>query len=135
VSAGLIPGCILHCRDFQFHDGATANKYLVIVGAKTGSNFLVVLATSQQHHRGFVAGCHHEDGYYHVPGGSKDWFPKDTWLLLAEPYEITAAEMLKQTMQDKKITIEGHLSTNIAEKLRQCVRDCPDVSPLQIALL
>jgi len=52
-NAGITPGCILHCKDYKFDDGGTANKYFVVVGAKSGCNYLAVMATSKPHWRGF----------------------------------------------------------------------------------
>jgi hypothetical protein len=78
-------GCILHWKGFTFPDGATANKYLVIVGAQPGKDYLAVVATSRQRRRSNQPGGNAEDGYYHIPGGGKDWFPEDTWLLFEAP--------------------------------------------------
>ncbi len=134
MSAGtLSPGCVVHWKDYKFSDGATADKYLVIVGCKTGSNYLAVIGTSKPHKKGFVAGCHHAEGYYHCPAGLA-WFPKDTWLLLADPIEIVPAEFLKLGFGGV-VTISGQIKTDIANAIRNCVRDCQDVSDLHRALL
>ena len=53
---GIIPGCILHHKNYKFEDGETANKYFVVVGAKPGCNFLSFMATSQKHWREFKVG-------------------------------------------------------------------------------
>ena len=91
----IVPGCILHWEGFQFPDGGEANKYLVIVGVKSGRNYLAVIGTSKRHRRTFIPGAHPADGYFHIPGGGKDWFPSDTWLLVARPREISPAEFLE----------------------------------------
>jgi hypothetical protein len=88
----VVPGCIFHWKEYVFADGAKANKYFIIVGAKKDCNFLTVIATSQPKHRKYEPGCNHKQGYYHIPGGRKDWFPLDTWLLLAEPVEVVPEE-------------------------------------------
>ena len=135
MTTGIIPGCILHWKNHKFDDGGVADKYFVILGAKAGSNYLAVIATSRQHHMEFKPGCHHEAGYYHIPGGAKDWFPKDTWLLLFRPIELSAQELLKLAMVEKQITTEGHLRPAIANAIRECLKLCLDVSPAQKALL
>lgn len=136
MTTGLIsPGCVIHWKDYVFDNGQTANKYLVIVGAKQGCNYLAVVATSQPRKRKFEPGCHATEGYYHIGGGGKDHFPKDTWLLVAEAVELTPAELVKRAMVEKTISIVGQLRGEIANALRNCLKRCPDVSPAQIALL
>lgn len=134
-SATISPGCIFHWEEYQFDDGEKANKYFVILGAKQGSNYLAVIATSKQRKRKFEAGCHAKDGYYHIPGGGKDWFPKDTWLLLAPPVEITAADFLRLSLVEKKVELKGNLRTDTANAIKNCLRQCQDVSEEQIGLL
>lgn len=130
----IVPGCILLWRDFRFQDGDSADKLIVILGAKAGCNYLAVVATSKKHHRTFAPGCHAQDGYYHIPGGGKDSFPKDTWLLLAVPYELKPAEVAR-LHTNGKICVVDNLREQMANAIRDCLRQCQDVTPLQIALL
>jgi hypothetical protein len=44
-------GCVFHWEEYEFEDGEKANKYLVFVGTKVGSNYLAVIATSKPHRR------------------------------------------------------------------------------------
>jgi hypothetical protein len=74
------------------------------------------------------------DSLNHSPTGGKDWFPKDTWLLVAEPQELSPAKFLKSVI-DKVITLEGQLRVSVSNALRECVRACPDVSDAQKDLL
>jgi len=135
VTGEIVPGCIFHWKEFQFADGDSADKFIVMLGTKSGCNYLAVVATSKKHHRTFTPGCHADDGYYHIPGGRKDWFPKDTWLLLAAPYELDPTEMMRLAVQEKKITVAGQLREQVANAIRNCLKLCPDVSPAQLALL
>jgi hypothetical protein len=127
-------GCILHWKGFIFADGGTADKYLVIVGAHPGMNYLAIVATSKQKKRSNEPGGNPQGGYYHIPGGGKDWFPKDTWLLFEEPREISAAEMVKEGLQGN-IEVKGRLRHDIANAICNCMRKCEDVSELHIGLL
>ena len=130
----IVAGCIFHWQEYEFSDGQKADKYFVILGAKQGRNYLAVIATSQPHKRKFVAGCNEKEGYYHIPGGKKEWFPKDTWLLLAEPKEVSPAEFLKLALS-KAITLSGNLREEIANAIRNCIKKCQDISQAQIDLL
>jgi hypothetical protein len=127
----VVPGCIFHWKEYVFADGAKANKYFIIVGAKKDCNFLTVIATSQPKHRKYEPGCNHKQGYYHIPGGRKDWFPLDTWLLLAEPVEVVPEEFLA----DQNIKYQGSLRAEIGNAIRNCLKRCDDVSEAHVALL
>jgi hypothetical protein len=127
------PGCVFHWKDYKFDDGETANKYLVFVGAKSGCNYLAVVATSRPHKRSFTAGCHADAGYYHIPGG-KEGFKKDTWLLIAEPQEMTPAKFLSSGLK-KEIELECQLRGDIANAICNCMKRCPDVSAAHVELL
>lgn len=132
-SLTVAPGCVFHWEGFRFEDGEQADKYLVFVGAKTGSNYLAVIATSQPKKRDFKPGCNAAQGYYHIPGG-KDGFKKDTWLLLAPPREISPAEFLKFAMK-REIKLVVQLRHDIANAICNCMRQCEDVSEYHRSLL
>ncbi len=127
-------GCVFHWEEYEFADGAKADKYFVVLGAKAGSNLLAVIATSQPHKRSFNPGCHHEHGYFHISGGKGDFFPKDTWLLLAPPVESSLAEFLQRALA-KQITLKGELRRDLANAIRNCLKRCLDVSEEQLKLL
>lgn len=136
MNAGAIgPGCVLHWKDFKFHDGDTADKFLVILGCKTGCNYLAVLGTSKKHRKTFTPGCNAKDEYYFIPGGGKDFFPLDTWLLLSEPYELVPAEILQKAMTDKSVEVAGTLRAEMANAIRNCLKQCEDVSAHHLSLL
>lgn len=127
-------GSILHWKGFTFADGETANKYLVIVGAQPNKNYLAIVATSRQRRRSTQPGGNPEGGYYHIPGGGKDWFPLDTWLLFEEPREISAAELIKEGLL-KNIEVTGCLRGEVANAICNCMRRCDDVSEYHRGLL
>jgi hypothetical protein len=127
-------GVILHWKGFKFADGTERNKYFVVVGAQAGQNFLAVITTSVPKDKSFQAGGHPEDGYYHIPGGGRDWFKKDTWLLFEEALELSAAALVKERIAGN-ITVEGHLRYDIANAICNCMRRCDDVSEHHKSLL
>ena len=127
-------GCILHWKKFTFSDGAQADKYFVIVGAQPNKNFLAIIATSKQKKRRAEPGGNPDGGYYHIPGGGKDWFKKDTWLLFEEPVELSAPELVKAGIE-KTITVEGQLRHDIANAICNCMKRCEDVSEHHVGLL
>jgi len=130
----LKPGCIFHWKNHKFEDGETADKYFVILGAKKDCNLLAVIATSKQRGKKFEPGCHAKDGYYHIPGGGKDWFPKDTWVLLGRPQELSLAKFLGLGLE-KVVNLSGNLRDDIANAMRNCFKASPDASDQLISLL
>lgn len=128
------PGCILHWEGFKFPDGGKADKFFVIVGAQPGKNYLAVIATSKQKWRDNTPGGNPDGGYYHIPGGGKDWFPADTWLLFEAPQEISAQELLTRKFKNE-IAIKGKLRPDIANAICNCMRQCQDVSEYHKGLL
>jgi hypothetical protein len=127
-------GTILHWKGFTFADGATADKFLVIVGSQPEKNYLAVIATSKQKKKTTQPGGNPQGGYYHIPGGGKDWFPLDTWLLFEEPREISSAELVKEGMA-KSIEVKGCLRGEVANAICNTMRKCDDVSEYHRGLL
>mgnify|MGYP005815738393 CR=1 FL=1 len=135
AGARIEPGCVLHWAGFKFEDGSTANKYFVIVGSQPGKNYLAVIATSQMKHgRKAVPGGNADGGWYHIPGGGKDFFPKDTWLLFDTPIELSAADLLARKLKGE-IETKGNLRGDIANAICNCMKKCDDVSDYHKSLL
>ncbi len=134
MTAAFDVGAVLHWKDFTFEDGTTKNKYFVVLGAKPASDCLMAIATSQPKRRSYQPGCHANEGYFHIPGGSKDYFPKDTWLLLMEFQILRLAEVVSAGVQ-KVLTVEGTLRQQLANEIRNCLRRIDDVSQAQLDLL
>src|ERR1700732_3828156 len=128
------PGTILHWEGFRFPDGGEANKFFVVVGAQPGQNYLAIIATSQQKQRDFQPGGNPERGYYHVPGGKKDWFVKDTWLLFERPVELSASDF-QVALTQGSITVKGNLRGDIANAICNNMKKCDDVSEYHKGLL
>jgi hypothetical protein len=127
-------GCVVHWTNFQFEDGSERNKFFVVLSCKPGCNWLFVIATSKQKRRAYNAGCSHEDGYYHIPGGSRDFFTKDTWLLLMKCLEVNPMEARK-LLAINRLKVAGSLREQVANEIRNCLKRCDDASANHIALL
>ena len=130
----ICPGCILHWAGFKFEDGSEVDKYFVIVGAQPNKNFLAIITTSQRKKKDNTPGGNPEGGYYHIPGGGKDWFKKDTWLLFERPVEISATELLARKFKNE-IELKGKLRGDIANRICNCMKQCQDVSEYHKVLL
>ena len=127
-------GAVLHWKGFEFSDGTTKDKYFVVLGAKPGRDCLVVIATSQPRRRSYTPGCHAGEGYYHIPGGKKDFFRKDTWLLLMECRVLQLATVISLG-RDGTLRTATQLREQVANEIRNCLKQIDDVSPAQLDLL
>jgi hypothetical protein len=134
MSTQVKPGEVLHWKGFRFENGASANKFFVVLGAKPGHNWLFVMATSQRKRRQYQPGCHERDGYFHIPNGGRDFFTKDTWLLLMRCFEIDPKEA-EQGFANGDLRKRGVLRPALIDAIRECARKCEDVSAAQLALL
>ncbi len=128
------PGCILHWEGFKFEDGGEANKFLVMVGVHPDRNYAAIIATSKRHNKIAKPGGNPAGGYYHIPGGGKDWFKIDTWLMFDRVIELSPAELVKETLAGR-VTIKGNLRPDIANAICNAMRKCDDVSGYHRALL
>jgi hypothetical protein len=131
----IAPGCILHWDGFKLSDGKEGHKYFVVVGAQPGKDFLAIIATKQRKHgRVPVPGGNPVGGWYHIPGGGKDFFPIDTWLLFDDVQQLSAAVLLSLKFKNE-IKIVGRLRNDIANAICNCMDRCNDVSDLHKSML
>ena len=135
MSGELKVGAIFHHRDFEFEDGTKRNKYLVVLGAKPDHDYLCALTTSQQRKKKTEWGCHPNPYcYFYIPGDGKNFFPKNTWIILSEPVIMSRVEAIEKGMQNI-VHIEANLKDNIAGEIRNCLKSSRDISKRQSQLL
>lgn len=130
----MTPGSIVEYKQFTFYDGAQADKLLIVLSAGSGKPYLVIKTTSQpKPGRKATEGCHAKDGYYYLPA-KRDNFPKETWILLYEYYELTAADFLKAHFAgDAKI--KGTLRGDTLRAIINCAKKSDDWSTHYDSLL
>jgi hypothetical protein len=134
TDVALEPGCILHWDGFILSTGEPGHKFFVIVGAQPEQNYLAIRATSKRKHRDYVPGGNPDGGWYHIPGGERDWFKLDTWLLFDDPQELLAKDLLALKYKGE-IKAVGILRHDIANAICNCMRRCDDVSEYHKGLL
>lgn len=135
MSGELKIGAVLHHRDFEFKDGAKRDKYLLVLGAKAGCDFLCALTTSQQWKRKAERGCHrHPLTNFFIPGDGNNFFPKDTWVVLSDPVILSRAEAVAKGLNNI-LQIKGNLKENIIGEIRNCLKGSRDISGKEKQLL
>lgn len=129
----MTPGSIVWFQDFEFHDGATGTKYLIVLNNGLNRPYLVVKTTSQRKYRPNREGCHSDASCYFLPA-KRAWFPSDTWVILDEPYELDSIKFLKAKF-DGRAEIKGELSTDLNRAIINCFSRTDDCSPHHLFLL
>ena len=128
-------GAVLHHRNFPFDDGTTKNKYLVVLGAKPGCDYLCALTTSKQWKMKSEGGCHHRPRtYFFIPGGGKSFFPKNTWVALHAPLTMSVVEITQKGMTNI-VSVAGNLPRNLVGQIRNCLKGSTDLTNEQKRLL
>ena len=81
-------GAIYHHKDMKFYNGGVANKYLILLNTPDKADpYLFVKTTAQKKSRPSNPGCIKKHKCFFIKAGTAV-FPKDTWVLLHEIYEI-----------------------------------------------
>ena len=121
------PGTILLHKDFVFADGATADKYLIILGSEGG--VAVVAKTTSK-------GARYRNDHGCQAGSRFPAFlltvgccclPKNTWVCIDEFYEIPTAD-LQAKLVAGQVYKHGELSAELTRDLQACVATCDDIS-------
>jgi hypothetical protein len=81
-------GTVLYDKAFQFPNGETIDKLLIVL-CEFGTDHLVLTTTGQQHTKQASPGCQIKDKppTYFLPQGSC-WFDRNTWVQLHVIYEL-----------------------------------------------
>ena len=95
----MTPGTVLCDREFQFKDGDTGKKLLVVLGGGLPNHYVIILTTSKQKTKGRQEGCQPKDRLhnYFLPEGSC-CLSGDSWLLLNSVYNFEAEKLLARSL-------------------------------------
>ena len=135
TEASLGKGAIIFVKDYEFNDGSTRDKLLVVLGTKEGRDYLCALTTSVQWRRGAGHGCHHDaQTYFFLEGNRKNYFDVDTWILLSQADIYSSAWLLKQSLTGQAKVV-GAVKPNVAGEIRNCYKASRDATPIKLSLL
>ena len=129
-------GTILFHPSFEFTDGETGRKYLIILNdpdLKKSEPFLLVKTTSQSHNKPETPGCHPDKNLYAI-NANQDFFPKKTWIQFFEIFEADSAKFIKGHFE-KGLEIKGSLKPDTLRAIINCIRKSDDVFEYHFSLL
>lgn len=123
----MLPGAILFHKQFAFHDGAKADKLLVVLGA-TKNHLIVAKTTSQGTRYRNDHGCQASNRFpaFLLTLGCC-FLRKNTWVCLFEFYEISIPEIRKKIVAGE-VYQAGLLPNDVARDVQACASTCDDIS-------
>ena len=129
-------GTILFHPSFEFTNGETGRKYLIVLNTpdiKKSESFLFCKTTSQSRNRPQTPGCHAEKNLYCIEAKS-DFSPKKTWVQFFEIFEAVYDEFIKQHFE-LRLEVKGELKPQTINAIINCIKKSDDVSPYHLSLL
>lgn len=127
-------GTILFHRDFQFHNGQSGEKLIIVLNTpKDNEPYLCCKTTSKPKFNIDKEGCHSQKNIY-VINPNFDWFKIKTWVQFHELYEFEPPRFL-QAHFDGVLEIKGELKENTVNAIRNCIKRSEDVSKYHLTLL
>lgn len=130
----MTPGTILFHKNFVFADGASADKYLVVL-ASAPSHVLVAKTTSKGTRYRIDHGC--QAGSYFAAFLLTQGcccLPKNTWICLNEFYELNLTQVQGKVI-DGAIRQYGLLAPELTKDVQVCASQTDDITSAQECLI
>jgi len=125
---------VLYHLNFQFKDGETGQKLLIILNTpRNDEPYLCCKTTSKQKFDLDKEGCYSNKNIY-VLNPTKDCFSLKTWVQFYDIYEFHASTFL-QAHFNGDIKIKGKLLINAINAIVNCIRKSEDISNYHLLLL
>lgn len=135
TQASLAKGAVIFVKDYEFDDGSTKDKLLVVLGTKEGQDYLCAQTTSVKWRRDVGHGCYHgAQTYFFLEGNGKNFFSEDTWILLSQADIYSSIWLLNQSLSGKAKVV-GEVKPDVAGQIRNSYKESRDASPIKLALL
>jgi hypothetical protein len=113
-------GTVLSDKNFQFSNGKSSPKLLIVL-CEFGTNYLILVTTSQPHSKGKKSGCQNKDKppNYFLPKGSC-WFDDDTWVQLDEVVELDSTIQGYKKKDGTVVEYKDVLPTALMKHILDC---------------
>ena len=120
-------GDVIYFKNFQFKDGTSANKLIIILNTPENEEPYFVCLTTSKHKpwRTKQLGCHAEQNYYFVDV-NQDNFDLDTWIVFEMIYEIPVDKLLNSHLKDDSYDL-FELDATLWNALKKCISKSKDI--------
>ena len=118
-------GDILFIPAFQFPDGGSADKLLIVMNdpKNTAGKIYMVITTSQQkgdlRQRNASCQCQPKRKEFFFPAGP--FFAKDTWALLNRTPVIRSTQEIQNALNAKRCSVVNTLSDDVVNAVTNCI--------------
>lgn len=120
-------GTLVFVDKLPFADGGSADKLVLVLGNKGGSEIPVALTTSVSPPNLDTPGCHANRGYYACTLHPRDCFKVKTFIQLYR-VGILTPRVVASAEWKEKARIIGTVSAETMRAIINCAKKCPDVS-------
>lgn len=131
ATKGAHPGHIYHFADYVFTDGASKNKYLLLLAVSRSGDYIFRLLTSRSHGRSIHPPCHHGNPYpsfyLDTAGGM---LPKQSWLDLCKQDDYDQQDFDSE-LSTGRINLIGSVPAPMFRAALQCVAGADDTTYAQ----
>jgi hypothetical protein len=128
-------GTILYHPSFQFQNGGTSPKLLIVLNTpKTNKPYLCCWTTSKQKYGIDREGCRSDKNIY-VLNANVDFFQVKTWVQFHDLREFVVTEFLNLHFRDKLLEVKGQLREETIRAILNCIKGSQDVSQYHLSLL
>lgn len=123
----ICPGTILHCQNYQFDDGETRDKYLIVLNDGSCGYYLYVETTSKMHDKGIIFGCQPNDrqpNFFLLPHCG--YFQLNTWIMFNH-FKKRSLEYFHGCLVNKTMTRKRIFNKEMARQIIDCATDSDDI--------
>lgn len=127
-------GTVFLYYSFPFADGATRDKYFIVLNNPAQNDLIVTcITTSQPDHRPDQEGCHHADNLY-VLNANFDYFPKKTWIQFFRVFKFVQ-EKFQRSIMEGDIEQKAMLRPETIKAIINCIRKSEDIPHYDLELI
>ncbi len=127
-------GTVLFHTKFQFSDGETGRKLIIILNTpRKNEPYLICRTTSNPQYNINTQGCRSDKNIYYI-NANFDCFLEKTWIQFYEIFEFNNGNFLNDHLKGN-LKIIGCLKSTTIQAIINCIKRSEDISNYHLSLL